>query len=485
MKTPNLTLTALFICSVAFAVHAHAQEPQLLRYHLDTDEQVHYRVNIVFNSPVETHTMSGVISYTGVSHADDQLTLRFSGGLKETKRSQGGSRFGGPGRFGRRPGGPPPGLFGGGGITFNGLKQTKSQIVIHPNGDVVSIKAQSQIPYLLGNLSLLPFESLADDKQLSWQSGNGITVTEQNDSSFSRSPFRQTTKTVKTGGSELSRYNIEKVEGDLVTVHKHYELNSPKVSKDDQEIQIEGEGTFVFNRKLSMPESLQAKYKFRVDVGGTEVSIPLNINYTRLSEEEFSNIQKKNEFAKNNPGINTQGDPWTEEVQQNIIKELQSDNVHTVQRRLVRLSARLPFYEEKAVAEALYPLLSKGGQTGKMAGMAWRRWKVIVPELEEKRAAAAAEKKAAEMKAAETKPAAENPFETAEKKPAAKLLRTWVDATGKFKIEATFIELKENQVSLKKKQDGKVISLPLDKLSKADQDFVKSLGKPESVNPFE
>jgi beta-lactamase regulating signal transducer with metallopeptidase domain len=51
-------------------------------------------------------------------------------------------------------------------------------------------------------------------------------------------------------------------------------------------------------------------------------------------------------------------------------------------------------------------------------------------------------------------------------------MRTWRDASGTYKVRAAFIELVDNKVTLKR-ADGQVISIPLKKLSKADQDFAK------------
>lgn len=62
--------------------------------------------------------------------------------------------------------------------------------------------------------------------------------------------------------------------------------------------------------------------------------------------------------------------------------------------------------------------------------------------------------------------------------------REWSDSTGKFKIEAEFVELKDGKVSLKK-ADGTLLSIPLDKLSKADRDFVNTQSRKPAASPFE
>jgi mono/diheme cytochrome c family protein len=54
--------------------------------------------------------------------------------------------------------------------------------------------------------------------------------------------------------------------------------------------------------------------------------------------------------------------------------------------------------------------------------------------------------------------------------------REWSDATGIFKVEGELVAVQAGTVTLKK-ADGSVVSVPLEKLSVADQEFVKSQGK--------
>jgi SLA1 homology domain 1, SHD1 len=53
-----------------------------------------------------------------------------------------------------------------------------------------------------------------------------------------------------------------------------------------------------------------------------------------------------------------------------------------------------------------------------------------------------------------------------------KPLRTWTDSTGKYKFEASFVELKSGVAKLQG-QDGKVKEVPLTKLSPLDQTWVR------------
>ncbi|MFP6613292.1 MAG: leucine-rich repeat domain-containing protein [Pirellulales bacterium] len=52
--------------------------------------------------------------------------------------------------------------------------------------------------------------------------------------------------------------------------------------------------------------------------------------------------------------------------------------------------------------------------------------------------------------------------------------RKWTSSDGKFSVEAELVEAKDGNVRLKR-QDGKVITVPVSKLSKADQDYLSSM----------
>jgi thiol-disulfide isomerase/thioredoxin len=50
--------------------------------------------------------------------------------------------------------------------------------------------------------------------------------------------------------------------------------------------------------------------------------------------------------------------------------------------------------------------------------------------------------------------------------------RTWTDSSGKFRVEAELVRLDSGKVTLRK-TDGKLVTLPMEKLSAADQQFVR------------
>ncbi len=53
-----------------------------------------------------------------------------------------------------------------------------------------------------------------------------------------------------------------------------------------------------------------------------------------------------------------------------------------------------------------------------------------------------------------------------------KVLRTWTDSTGQFKLKARLVSVKEGQVTLET-EDGILKDLPVDRLSKVDKNLVR------------
>jgi hypothetical protein len=62
-------------------------------------------------------------------------------------------------------------------------------------------------------------------------------------------------------------------------------------------------------------------------------------------------------------------------------------------------------------------------------------------------------------------------------------VRKWTDNSGGFSVQAEFVELAGNQVALKR-EDGTTIHVPLEKLSSADQEYVRQKTPSKPANPF-
>ncbi|NNE00376.1 MAG: hypothetical protein HKN47_23910 [Pirellulaceae bacterium] len=62
-------------------------------------------------------------------------------------------------------------------------------------------------------------------------------------------------------------------------------------------------------------------------------------------------------------------------------------------------------------------------------------------------------------------------------------IREWTDKTGRYKIQAELIDVSDDVAKLKR-DDGKLIQIPISKLSDEDATIAKNFAPPED-SPFE
>ncbi|MEQ9406149.1 MAG: SHD1 domain-containing protein [Fuerstiella sp.] len=500
---------SLRVLSVTFVlgVGGIALSAEPLRYAIQPKQVVPYTVKITAETPTAVETMSGVITYTGKRVEGNNLILEFSGGLskttKSTQRRSGrfGGRFGGP--FGGRAGGPPipRGPFDQ--PDFRGLVTSTSTLVITNTGGVESMRGDSQLPYLLGNLSLLPFETLPAEAVAEWKDGNGLTITTK-DSSSSRfgprfGPFgRNDDEKVKTGGGEMAEYKVQSDDGKLVTIAKTYTLSSPAATKDDTGFEMKGSGTWVFNRTLGASESLDFKMDLKIDSDNSQVTVPIAMTWSRMTDQQYADhlqqvAEKKAELeaklaemkakAAAKAAAEEAAGPTEPKAMNPVFKrttmfQLKS-NVWLAPRDELRKLARS---RASGVVKEDMDMLTQVGilrahsraEVKAEAEKVWARWKHSFEELasDEQKAAVAA----AVGEPVSTKPMKEeNPF-VVEGEDDGTGLRTWSDKTGRFKVEGTFEKVQGTIVVLKNK-DGKLVRIPKARLSEADQELVSRLAK--------
>jgi hypothetical protein len=63
-------------------------------------------------------------------------------------------------------------------------------------------------------------------------------------------------------------------------------------------------------------------------------------------------------------------------------------------------------------------------------------------------------------------------------------MRTWVDSTGSYSIQARFVSLADGKVTLQK-TDGSQIEIPLEKLSAGDKGYAQAQHANAGASPFE
>ncbi len=398
MRASWRTLTwtaAAFVLSMGWAKCGWAE----LRYGPQTGASHAYSVEITVELPDAVETLKGVIMFTAKEKAGENIKLDYRGGLgrfRKEKAAAGGRRPG-PGGFRGRPGRPafgPRGLFEA--PTFTGLTQTTNKLTLTPQGEFVALEGSSQLPYLLGNLSLLIFEPFPEGDLAAWEIKNDVAITEKNERrTFPRFGPRRPGEPVadenekRTAGVELTKYKIAKTAGDLVTVEKTYALESPVV--DGKGFAFEGKGTWMFDRSKSVPQSLDFRQVLTVKLNNVSVKIPITTKYQLMTEAELAEHKKAQEkrhadtkarLAKAQEQFQARRNaPLSAEQKAEVLKQLASGNMFDVRRGLRTLQFKNPEEPDAEITSALKKLENhKNPGIRRQVGQIAKKWSAAKSE---------------------------------------------------------------------------------------------------------
>lgn len=558
----TLSIVCLGLCAAASAVQA--QGPAKLAYRWETDREVAYEVVITADEAESNEELKGVVYYQPTSVDADVAKLSFRGGLaKLTKPKPEARPRGIRPPFGPRGFGAPFDPFQR--SPFTGLGHATNEITLTPQGEVQSMKGNSQLPHLLGNLSLLVFESLPKEARAEWTVKNGITISQgggrQSGPPFFRpSPFDRQSEESSTAGSESTDYKIVESAGDKVVVSKTYKLTSPP-NADGESHEITGSGKWTFNTAVGLPETLDFKQDVTSKTGNVTVTVPLTIKYRRLTDDELAKLKEETDRrlaemqAKAAEEKAKAEAPLEPGEKQALLADLAGNDQAKLRAALMQLEKKSPQETDAEIVAALRPLLA--GDNRSLASLAERALSKWSPDFKKKNDLNKAYQGPAFVQASELPVAADttlyvgqilighdtgawypaeivalnddgtvdvtfrgwgnrkstlprsrlqlappeveqlnlkteqvatagqpaspedNPFAT----PDEKASRTWTDASGRFKIEGKYLGKVGDSVRLLR-ADGKELTVPLSKLSAADQKFVAARETPEPENPF-
>ncbi len=534
-------------------------QAQPLRYNWTANQKFSYRFDITVEADDETTSYKGITNYAVEAASPEQLRVTYRGGLTESKTvkrtNQGPGGFGPPfGPFGGRFGGPPgiPSPFSR--PAFAGKTQTTNRITLTPRGKTLAMEGDSQLPYLLGNVSLMPFEWLPEGAEREWVLDAGVSITEEDENRRHRfgpfDPFGgQGNKTVQAA-SEVTRYSIQSTSGSLVKVSRSYNLSMPQAG-DNPAFQMTGTGTWTFDQKEHVPHALEMSYQLTVKDGNTSTTVPITVKYARISAEELARLeaaakQEAETRAKAAAEAKAKAEaPLTSAEKRDALAALASGDNGRMAKTLGELAAKAPQEPDPDVVAAIEKLLvSKDKAVADAAHSALLKWS---PAYQRRKSLAKAyqgpgaldstdlvvesttplyvgqlvqaqrknygpfwraaqvqelladgtvklgfltwgEVRDTEVVTRRNIQLAPPELEQLVKPPAAAAAtpmpvtnRTWSDASGRFQIEAAFVSVVDGKVNLRR-ADGRVIAVPLEKLSAADQAYVQQ--QQQAENPF-
>ena len=562
-------ITPVFSAGILLSLLGSGQGEEL-RYRWEPKQKFSYSIAITIDENDKTTTFQGMTHYEVTAANAEQLKVTYRGGLPEQVKTKQNNRasvpFGprGLGPFGPRGIGGPPSPFSR--PTFAGKVRTTNQIVMTPAGRVLSMEGDSHLPYLIGNVSLLPFEPLPKGEQTQWVVDSGVSISEETENDRSGfgprgsfGPFGamsdRESKSVQAA-TEVTRYNIENQQNNLVSIRKSYQLTSP--GNDEESFEMSGAGIWVFDKAECVPHSLDLTAKLIAREGNSSTTFPITMKVTRVTAAELAKLeaeakQAAEEMQRKTAEAKAQAEaPLTSAEKQAALAALSSKDQSRMLEYLGVLKSKSPLETDPEVAAAIAELLkhadNKVVEEARQALVKWSpqfkrkfelnkayegpgamasselevesstplyigqiiqyqehgsfwfagRIKQLLPDkkvLVESLAwgkpnreltvshrnlqlAPAEVDQPARSSAGESIASSSNSSSAVEIKSE---MRTWTDKSGRFRLEATFVSEENGSIKLLRK-DGKPATVPLDKLSDADQAFIRQM---LDENPFE
>lgn len=212
------------------------------------------------------------------SQTNDQFVLSYSGSY--TSPSSSGNNT----RSGMRRGGPM-------GFTSN-RTASRGKVVLDSLGEVADYEDTAQLPFTTGSMALLMIHQLDPDGATSWSHESKFQLTkpkQQNNSPFGIAgprfrggPFGQPQQRepdeVLMDGVEIYRYRIVESNDSEVKIAKDYELRTLDHPTKPFTL-ITGKGTITFDKKLSLPRTMEYQQTFQKNSENVTLNIPMSITY--------------------------------------------------------------------------------------------------------------------------------------------------------------------------------------------------------------
>src|SRR5262249_30014448 len=139
-----------------------------------------------------------------------------------------------------------------------------NEIRIDPFGQVLKSSGESQLPFVLGNISMLAIVPLSPEGKDTWEVKSDCVIRESapakpvNPKIKKKTPPPQAT-TVDYPAQEISTFTLGKKNGDIIVINKKYILKTRQEENGKAHLEFQGEGSINFDAKLGVPRSMEFK----------------------------------------------------------------------------------------------------------------------------------------------------------------------------------------------------------------------------------
>lgn len=335
---------------------APASFPAPLRYRWQAGKTYVYSVTIEADEPEAVETYTGTPGYVVRTTGIDGTELVVSGRLMQSQKFKPDRN----GPFGRPPQfrGPYSSFSGVGIQPFPGEEHV---VKINERGNPQSVRGQSQLPYMLGNLSQLMIVPLPEEGRDRWDETEkiGINLVPDDNDRFPRprfGPFAGRSQGERLEAREKATFAVTAGEHGTAVIRKTYELKTTETQNGEPRMALSGEAEYTFDLVRGVTTVLAGKYRLTNNSGNNTYRVPITIAARLLSEDEQSRLEAERlEAARRKPLDDSAIDE--------ALAELESGSANLVQRAATRLERAEPQSRQTEVARALAAQLENQDNT--------------------------------------------------------------------------------------------------------------------------
>jgi beta-lactamase regulating signal transducer with metallopeptidase domain len=334
-----------------------------LSYRWQAGKSYAYSIQIEAEEEETTEIYSGTPTYLARSTGKDGTELVFNGRLMQSQKLKPSLQI----PFGRPPWirGPFSSFSGVGIQTFPGAEQ-----VLHVNnqGHLQSMQGDSQLPYVLGNLSQLVLVSFPEDARAQWEESEktAILLKAGNDGRFpfpraAFGPFANRDAGERLEARERSEYRRDEPGDNAVVIHRNYQLKTTPAQGGQPRLLLTGDVQFSFDLVLGLSTSVAGQFKLSQNTENTAYTIPITLSAKLLSEGERTKHEAEVKEAAHRHPLEAQ-------ALDAALADLTAVEPDRVQSAANRLERAEPQGRREEVSRALDPLLKSRDNFTRQAG---------------------------------------------------------------------------------------------------------------------
>jgi hypothetical protein len=235
---------------------------------------------------------------------------------------------------------------------------TGHELVLNERGQVVNERGQSQITYMLGQLGNLVFESFPDQNKDTWTFTERQTISVTAQSRFRR-PFREDNEVERLNAEETTTYTVTEATADHAKIKREQTLKTVEKAGDGPKLELLIAGTYVFNTKAGLPDSISYDGHVISREANTTTKIPLSVRVSRLTPEELEKLRQQQAQALAEAKARQEAQaaerkkPLTAEERAAILEDLASGDKNKLRQALQKLKDKEPQKADQEIAAAV------------------------------------------------------------------------------------------------------------------------------------